>query len=241
MLITKDFVLLNFPKTATTFARKIVKEVFKDDVEELFFPGYTNPVSQHGTYAQIPPEHLGKTIVSIIRNPFDRYVSQFFFRWFAQYPPRSIEVLKFRYPNFPQISFLEFLDMTDKIIKLDRLRAYDISENTDIGFQTIQFLTFYSSNPEIELNRLVGEKSTFLIKAPEIHFLRQEQLRDDLIEFLSAFYQAEAVINIVRSAKEENVSRGNEDRDWRKFWPAELLQVYRDKEIPLLKMFPSYE
>ena len=240
MLITDDFVLLNFPKTGTTFIRKILKKVYKDKYEELLLPVKTGRISQHGTYAQIPLEHREKKILSMVRNPFDRYVSLYFFKWFTHSPPEDPEILKRYYPNFPDISFSEFLDMADNFNKASLLKSYDISINTDIGFQSIQFMAFYSSFPENALKELIEKKSDSLLVLPKIHFLRQEFLRQDMIEFLSIYHENQTIKTIIDSEADENVSRGPLEKNWQQFWTPDLLEVYRKKEAPLLNKFSDY-
>jgi hypothetical protein len=240
MLITDDFVLLNFPKTGSTFTREIIKNLYKDKVAELLLPVKSGRISQHGTYAQIPAEHRGKPIVSVVRNPFDRYVSLYFFKWYSLFPPENQEILKSYYPRFPDMSFGEFLDMTDRFEKTKLLRAHDIFANTDIGFQTIQFAAFYSGFPENSLMELIEGKSSLLLKLPEIHYLRQEFLRQDLNVFLSTYHETRVVKRIIDSEDDVNVSRGLMEKNWRQFWTPDLLEAYRKKEEPLLNEFSDY-
>jgi hypothetical protein len=240
MLITDDFVLLNFPKTGSTFARQIIKKVYGDKVDELLLPVISGRVSQHGTYAQIPDEHREKPIVSVVRNPFDRYVSIYFFKWYSLFPPENTGKLKSYYPGFPDISFGDFLDMTDRFEKTKLLRAYGISANTDIGFQTIQFAAFYSGFPRNSLRELIEGKSGLFVKPSKVHFLRQEFLRQDLIMFLSKYREFRAVKEVIDSEDDLNVSRGPAEKSWQQFWTADLFEAYRKKEELLLIEFPDY-
>jgi len=155
MLITEDFVLLNFPKTGTTFTRKIIKQVYKDKCEEVLLPYFYNNLATgemhpHASYARIPAEHRGKTILSIVRNPFDRYVSMFFFKQWLREPSASKEILEEIYPNFPKIEFVDFLDMFDRFQKRNVFARNNVTSNTDtdIGCQTVQFVAFHSINPQ---------------------------------------------------------------------------------------------
>lgn len=241
MLITDDFVLLNFPKTGTTFARKIIKKVYEDRFEELLLRVMSGRISPHGTYAQIPHEHRGKVILSIVRNPFDRYVSQYFFKWYSHSPLVSPDVLKNHYPSFPEISFIEFLDMLDRFNKLIILKNHDITTNTDIGLQTIHFVAFYSSSPKQALRELIEGKSGPFLRVPLIHFLHQENLRQDLIGFLSIYHGDRIIKDLVDAENDENVSRGELDKNWQQFWTAEMLKIYREKERLLLNTFPEYK
>jgi hypothetical protein len=242
MLITDDFVLLNFPKTGTTFVRKVIKKVYNDRLKELLVPkSVERQRSPHGTYSQIPGEHQGKTIVSIVRNPFDRYVSQYVFKWYADWPPERLEILKGNYPTFPEISFTEYLDMSDRFSKINILREHGVSTNTNIGIQTVQFVEYYSSKPERDLQQLVQGHADFLLTLPKIYFLRQEFLRDDLYNLLASLIEDQSRLRIIYSETAENVSRRSHEKDWRQYWTADLLQKYSEKERFLLNLFPEYK
>lgn len=244
MLITEDFVLLNFPKTGSTFARKVIGKIYKDKCEELLVPAAFNKYNngrkaQHGTFGQIPLEHRGKVVLSIVRNPFDRYVSQFCFRWYSHSPPAREEILRQIYPGFPEIDFRQFLDMTDRFSKRNILTLFK-APDTDIGFQTVQFLAFYSYNPENALNTLVKGGRDPFSELPPIHFLRQEFLREDLRDFLMEVLGQQNIMKIISSEQDENVSRSPQEKDFRKFWSPDLLSIYTEKERFFLRAFPEY-
>ena len=91
MLITKDFVMLNFPKTGTTFTRAVLKQLYGDRIEEILGRNPMNPHSvpdsPHLAVSQIPQRYAKLPIVSIYRNLFDRYVSLWQFRWYLHAHP----------------------------------------------------------------------------------------------------------------------------------------------------------
>ena len=250
MIITEDFVLLNFPKTGTSFTRKIIKKVYKDKCEEVLFPYFynnrpTGDMHPHASYSRIPTEHRRKTILSIVRNPFDRYVSQFFYKQWLKEPPASKEILKDIYPNFPKMEFIDFLDMVDRFQKKNIFARHNMTCNTDtdIGLHTIQFAVFHSINPQDALEELIQGKSNPLLKIPKIKFLRQEFLRDDLMDFLVGLHcdKEQSIKKIISSEEDENVSRLPQERDWRQYWTADLLNIYSQKEQLLLNVFPEYK
>lgn len=74
MLIISDFFLLNYPKTGTTFTRRIIKTIYKNKYEELPLPVILDRIFPHEIYPQIPLERQGNKAVSVIQNPFDRYM-----------------------------------------------------------------------------------------------------------------------------------------------------------------------
>ncbi len=246
MLITDDFVLLNYPKTGSTFARKIIQEIYQDDCEELLFPvaydsRYTGPNTQHGTYAQIPEEHRGKPVLSVIRNPFDRYVSQYHFRWYAHSPPEKKKRLQMFYPDFPDLKFAEFIDMSERFSKRNILAAYDIFSGTDIGFQSISFIAFFSGDPKKDLSDLAKGAAGPFLRLPKIHFLHQESLRDELASFLVGINRNPDIKNIISSENDLNVSRSSDERNFMQFWTPDLLAEYSEKDRFLLNAFPEYK
>lgn len=246
MLITDDFVLLNYPKTGSTFTRKIIQKIYPDKCEELLLPVAFDcrdigRKTQHGTYAQIPEEHRGKPVLSVIRNPFDRYVSQYRFKWYAHSPPENKQMLQKFYPNFPDLEFAEFLDMGDRFAKKNILAAYNVFLDTDIGLQTINFIAFYSCNPQRDLDELVRGKADPFLRLPKINFLHQEFLREELTNFLVGLHQKPAIKKIISSENDVNVSRPSGERDFRKFWSPGLFEEYSEKERFFLNAFPEYQ
>jgi len=84
MIITDDFVMLNFPKTGSSFAREALKRLYANrNIIELMLPKitekrYRDRVDQHGTFRQIPLAHKNKPVLSITRNPLSRFQSTLF-------------------------------------------------------------------------------------------------------------------------------------------------------------------
>ena len=68
MMITKDFIFLHFPKTAGTSLRTYMLNEAKLEY-----------ASSHAHISSIPEIHKGKRIIVFLRNPFDWYVSNYFF------------------------------------------------------------------------------------------------------------------------------------------------------------------
>jgi len=150
MIITDEFVFLHYPKTGGLFVSGVLKKV-NPACQELMTPnikrirgaGVFNP---HGTYEQIPEAHRAKPVISCIRNPFDRYVSTFAIRNWAQGQPREErEKIKEEYPEFPELTFEEYLSFINK---------YDIGSRTDntifkldFGFMTYYLILFFFKKP----------------------------------------------------------------------------------------------
>lgn len=203
MIITKNFVFINYPKTGTTFARSAIalaygksrtkahrllrKFVSKDkQVHDLKFPklyGNYDPsyCDQHGVYRQIPVEDRHKIIGSIVRNPLQKYISSYVYGWWRKHPPYEIDLLLRDFPGFPDITFSEFYNMLNHPNAVeDKIAA---SGAREIGSYTRMFLVFYSLNPNSAAASLIdGEPLQSII--PKISFLHQEKLMDNLAIFL---------------------------------------------------------
>lgn len=220
MLVTNKFVMLNFPKTGSSFARKVIKKVYANTqtelsksglkCEELILPNTRNKVSQnksdhHGTYSQIPPSYMDREIVSILRNPLDRFLSIYKYGAWKHSPPLPKDLLRKLFPNFPELYIDEFIEMQNESIK-HRL-GFDIKKN-EIGIQSVQLIQMFFRNPDLTLKNIFsGLYSREEVEAGigEIKFLSQENLREDLLYLLIkcgfkddelAFIQLEKASNI---------------------------------------------
>ena len=107
MILTKDFVVINYPKTGSTYLRACVKALYKEKTtinsifnrhnvfEELMLPKIYGNVSksykdQHGVVRQIPEVYKSLPIVTVTRHPLDRIVSSYHFAWWKKNPMYEI-------------------------------------------------------------------------------------------------------------------------------------------------------
>jgi len=207
VIITNDFVMLNFPKTGSSFARKRIKAVYAQSeskgrkllerlricspvVQDVMLPkidelGKGGLHDQHGTYRQIPFEHRQKPIVSIAREPVSRYESTYLYRWWEKHPPAELGVIRDRYPHFPDLSFSQYYEMVHHYGREARLQG--VVPRIDLGLHTIQFIQFYFSDPVSVLKNIDDEyidSSRFNHELKRIRFLHQENLESELNLFL---------------------------------------------------------
>lgn len=191
MLICKKFVLLNNPKTGSTFVRTVIKEIYK----KKFFKSCKEIIldfqrsnryikySQHGGYYQIPKKYLNRTVVSVIRNPYEKFLSTYEFRWWVTVPPIAKESVPIYFPQFPDLSIDDFVYMNELSAE------YALKHNPlSIGTQTIHFIYMFFKDPEKILAQLTPEylESNTLYKKDlaDIIFLKQENLNAELSNFL---------------------------------------------------------
>ncbi|RMD66615.1 hypothetical protein D6833_01285 [Candidatus Parcubacteria bacterium] len=265
MIITDQFVMLNFPKTGSSFVRTVLKRVHKYDtpynrirrmlhlgnkppmvelilpvIDRQFPPGLRG---QHGTYRQIPPEHRHKTIVSVTRNPFDRYVSTYLFGWWKTHLHVAEERLKQAFPHFPDLSFQEYYDLLHTFGRESRLKG--ISPPIDLGLHTIQFIQFYFKEPERVLSTIDDDyiqRKQYLADMAPVVFLHQENLNRELCQFLTDMGYPQEDIRFIREAERVNVTdRPCDQYKPDRFYTPELIQDILARDRLLFDIFAEYK
>jgi len=265
MIITDDLVMLNFPKTGSTFAREVFKRVYNERESRLHKllvkAGLANPCiqdlllpqideetrrgakAQHGTLRQIPAEHRHKPIVSIMRNPFSRYVSLYLFRWWEKVPLAGKSELLERFPHYPDLSFAEYYELEHLYGRKNRLRG--IAPKIDVGLQSLQFILFFFPDPESVLKKIDDEyiaKGRYREDMASIHFLHQENLNRELKEFLVGIgmnRQALAFIDSMGKVNETEKKPGDgNDRDY--YAGTALQDKILEHDRLLFAIFPEY-
>jgi hypothetical protein len=265
MIITDEFVMLNLPKTGSSFARAILKTIHKYDTwgsrlrrKLNIFPNYNmvehmvpeinakhlmGQRGQHGTYRQIPEEHRHKTIVSIIRNPFDRYVSLYLFDWWKRYPYASPDRLRQHFPKFPNLSFEEYYKMSHLFGRESRLQG--IKPSTELGLLTIQFIQFYFMEPENVLRKIDKdyiETKQYQHDMAQVTFLHQENLNEELYTFLLRMGYRDPDIRFIREAERINVTeKRDEASNLGEFYTPELCTKILARESLLFELSPEYK
>ena len=209
MIITDGFVMLNLPKTGSTFARQVLKSLYKTRYSELTFAKklainlkISEPLlqefilpnirikkvrrrrDQHGTYQQIPEKYKQREIFSIVRNPYERLLSVYEYKEWVKNPPISRELIAQSFPQFPELSLNEFIEMSKMIVEQE---LESKSPHVRIGPQSLQFIYMYFKNPGKVLQTITDDyidSDKYLNDIADITFLRQEHLGNDMRNFL---------------------------------------------------------
>jgi len=265
MIITKSFVVLNLPKTGSTFTRNILKTVYKVDkrsvfqkllyklkiitpaFQELILPNIKMPnraSDQHGTYSQIPKMYLDREIVSTIRDPYTRFLSTYKFKAWANQHQLEVpkEILDLHFPSFPDLSMDEYVELNKHAEKI-RINTIDPDLNaTDIGTQTIQFVQMFFKQPKMALSKMNDDyvnSGEFKNDIGDIKFLRQESLNDDLISFLSDHGFSQKDLDFINHKKKLNTTDYKTD-DVNQLWTKNAIDYVSHRERYLLKMLESF-
>ena len=257
--------MLNFPKTGSSFARKVIEQVYAErsskarrllekfricnpSVMELMLPKideklHYNIKDQHGTLRQIPKAHRDKPIVSITRNPILRYESTYQFRWWERNPPADMEIILKRYPHFPNLSFSEYYEMIHIYGRQNRLS--NIAPKLDLGLHTIQFIQFYFDDPESVLRKIDNayiDEERFRGDMKSISFLHQESLNSNLRDFLLHIGFKENQVGFIDSMGRINVTeKKQENSECEKLSLENGIQnTIIERDRLLFKIFPEY-
>ena len=262
MLIAKDFVMLNLPKTGSSFARTVIKEIyeqrqsrnngvlkalqrlgFKQSLycSELILPnikvtGIEKPADQHGTFSQIPRNYLNREIVSIVRNPYSRFMSTYEFRAWERYPLIPESLLAKHFPKFPNLSVDDYVRLNELQVIHGRLGGR--IPNANVGNQTIQFIQMFFRNPLDVLANLTDEyldSADIFHDIADIHFLRQDRLTDDLTLFLEKRGFSAAEVQYVRERERVNVTKPRSP-DRACLWTKPSIAYVKEKERMIFRI-----
>jgi len=212
MIVTNEFVMLNLPKTGSTFARQVLKSLYKTRYNKLPFAKkmaiklkINKPLlqefilpnirikkvkrrrDQHGTYQQIPAKYKQREIFSIVRNPYERLLSVYEYKEWVKNPPISRELIAQFFPRFPKLSLDEFIEMSRMIVEQE---LESKSKRVRIGPQSLQFIYMYFKNPDEVLRTITDDyinSDKYLEDIADITFLRQEHLGEDMKSFLKPY------------------------------------------------------
>ena len=262
MIITERFVMLNFPKTGSSFAREVVKQahfhhppslrqriawrmgapqrMLKD---VLMKPNLFNAVHAakakevaHGAYCQVPDEHRNKTIVTVVREPMARIISLYEFRAWAKDPRLDTVAVRASLPHFPEISFAEYFHLHMGL-------AYEASApsgmRTRVGPLTLQFIRMYARDPMntvLALHDGMDLRLEWRHHFPRIAFLRTERLNMELRRFLRREGYSAASLRFM--SEKQRVNRSG--RSQALYFTAEMAKEVRRRERFFFQLFPDY-
>ena len=263
MLITKDFVLLNFPKTGTTFARKVIMQAYLDRLSllqkaRLKF-GLAQPpfhdlrlhklkpngklnksrADQHGKMRQIPQEFQDRQVVSIVRDPVDRYLSMYRFRRWVNFPAFSKPDVKKRFPHFPDLTFTEYLTCIQSFGTAALLPNAELQGR--FGYQTLMFIQFYFRDPQRVIENLLAGDESWMQELASIRFLKQSNLNEELKTLLGGYGFTESELVFIDDFRRLNSSSntGSRERTIPTINEDTIAQIKKDEAF-LYKAFPEF-
>lgn len=254
MLVTNDFVFVHMPKTGGTFVRSVLNKVYP---KALHF-------SKHGTCAEVPEEYRHLPLLSIVRNPFDRYVSQYHYGWWKQHF-RQYDLNQSMHPFDPDaISFEEFLYIANTYFKghfiyvpdpenpgeyLSMENGYRDSPWLDnaLGWHTEQYVHFFFDQPRTVFSTMTEsslKNRQFMESSYVVHFLHTETLNEDLFQFLIDMGHRSDDIDFILETRKIRPEGGNprsQKDDWRRYYNKRMLDLVSAKERLIFSLHPQYK
>jgi hypothetical protein len=259
MLFTDKFAYVHEPKTGGTFVTSVLfrlhefkwtrwtqlKSTFRYELVHTNKYGtfiYHN--HKHGGCRHIPAQQQHKPILATIRNPYDLYVSEYEFGWWRRREflraYRAVPGLTEKYPRFPNLSFAEYLELSEAAF------STQTATTERLGLLTERFVKFYFRQPDEALRRLDDEYiATHQYRADlfPVHFIRTEKLNHELYEFLGQMGYAEEDLYFI-PALEKILPHGkgrSHEQKWQKYYSPELKQMIRRKDRLLFTLFPDFD
>ena len=254
MILTKRFVYIHLPKTGGTFVTKVLERLMKPAPPRNFLERLARKVrgrayrdtNKHGVMDEIPPSHRGLPVFTTVRNPYDRYVSQYAFSWWRNQPRSWAEKkgLLAKFPNFPEITFEEFIE--DATTSFHRFRNSPLPPGDGLGAQSEQFVRYFFRDPEPTWGRIddayIAARGWEKDLLP-VRFLRQESLNRDLHDFLreNGFAEPEVAFILEEGRILPSGPKRDHSRHWEESYTPALKATVRRRERLLFAMFPEYD
>jgi hypothetical protein len=252
VIARERFVYVHQPKTGGTFVTAALRllprpprpSALRRRFDRLLGRAAPKP-RKHGTCRDVPEAWRDRILVATVRNPFDRYVSQYEFGWWKGNPRPWIdaEALRRRFPAYPELTFPEYLEAA--VDGFQRTPCPGLPPERRPGLQTEQFLWYYFRDPSramASLDEAYCRERRWEADMYPVRFLRVESLNRDLHDFLLEVGEAaDRVAPILEMGKVLPAGSGKrKGRPWREYWTPELLARVAPRERLLLAMFPEY-
>ncbi len=179
-----------------------------------------------------------------MRNPFDRLVSQYEFRWWANHPEgiAPAEELRRAFPSFPELSFEQWYAMHDRFTLTQYLTGHAPGEGP--GLQSRQLLDFYGRDRELARSAArSGEGELAQLALAGVRYLRTERLNQDLHALLvESGFEERWLAGLLEAAPIHPPESGRSpEQRWQGYYRPEFLQYVRRREAIALHLFPDYE
>ena len=259
MFVTSRFVFLHQPKTGGTFVSTIltrlheargdrVTTVHAEPGQDVIAPPagsafklMIGAMYQHGRRKDLPASLRDHVLVATVRNPYDRYASQFEFAWWRRLPEMfgPVERTRQSYPRYPELTFEDFVHLTNTV-SIPPCAADD-----PIGFHTYQFIEFFARDPDASWRGLCDgtDAGRWEADTQDVAFLDQSHLNRDLHAFLLGEGYAPGEVAFVEHADRIWPPEGGRaaDEDWRGHYSPETKAYVRRRERLLFARFPQFD
>lgn len=202
--------------------------------------------SHHGPVSRIPADQTHKPILSVLRNPYDWYVSQYEYKWWIQNPPPPgrIAQLKAAYPRYPELTFEEHIHFSNHFHRTMKTSRFPPEDR--LGRLTVDFANFFFTHPERVADMdeaCLRERRYRRDLSPRLKPIFQEDLNRQLHDFLLEMeYRPEEVAFILNEAPILPAgSTRAASQKWEHYYTPELKADIRRRERLLFTLYPQWD
>jgi len=216
MILTPKFCFIHIPKNGGSFVETVLRKVYGPSnvystsvdlflnryffsrirdrkpycywgVMPQFFYKRFAEILIHGWASEAPSRFKNKPFLAVMRDPLDRYISEFEFKWWqwsgAIHPNAAL--IKSKYPDWPHIA--SFSDDVYLRNEFHTLFQQSVPLENRVGIQTETFIRFFCKNP-FQLLSLGASRLTIrnvIEDLFDIHFLNMDFLNAELSGYLA--------------------------------------------------------
>lgn len=258
MLITDKFIFIHMPKSGGTFVLDVIWKLYgKFQMRPLKSLDHDLPDPReefsirtkfkHPTRSHIPEAFKELPVVGSVRNPYDRYVSQYRFASWLDKPSQFPGLQE--HPHFPNLSFSDYVKLANDHLWLINNRDAYLEQS--IGWQTCSLLHWFGHE---ELHRkmssgLVLDGDIIRKYLDPIVLLHTDNLNGDLFTVLKNLgYEEERIRFILTTPKIVPAPRSysyemmrNPDERWEDAYDTDLKNFVREKERFMFELFPHWD
>jgi hypothetical protein len=252
MIVTDSFIYIHMPKTGGTFVTKILEQLYSKRDKPGLWPRLRrrlsgNPkfisLNKHGYCFQIPSAYSHLPVFGCIRNPYDRYVSQYTFGWWLTHPNDFPGLME--HPRYPNLGFEDFVYLAnEKWNDVGRLGLTD--GNSSLGWHSTAFITYYCNEPaNILMRAKIGSISSDEIRdslRTQV-LLETHKLNTDLYDYLIAQGFSESELSFVLTTGKIMPREGGRtaNQHWERYYTPNLKSYVRERERVLFDLFPQFD
>lgn len=237
MIVTESFVWINYPKSGSTFVRRVLRELYKGYAraakrgnrgfrlfrkppperffEELRVPelrvhkeaGRAGAPTPHGTVSQIPEPFRHLPVVSSVREPVDRLKSAYVYGDWKREDVLFAPLEELR-DRFPAFPDLSFFEFVEMAFAFNSFELRVGGTPRLLGPLSADLLKFYLLRP-IGPSGEAAFSSWAEVEGglAPVTFLRQDHLSDDLADSLIRFGHRREDVAFIREKPKANTAR----------------------------------
>ncbi len=236
MIVTDRFVYVHMPKTGGTFVVEMLRNLHRSTGRR----GRFEWLKKHGRCREIPEPFGDLPIVGCIRNPYDRYVSQFHYQWWRRLPGQFPGLQD--HPSYPDLSFEEFVRLANE--RWNEKFFPERATHPSIGWQTAALIDFFALDPvALACSKRVPDLSQLREGLVEATFLKTESLNRDLFEFVTThgYSTLEAAFLMVAPKVKPPAGDRSPEDNWRGHYSPELKRYVRERERLIFELVPEFD